>query len=93
MREESRQEQMLAELDGALGRAQTAIVELQNRVDRLRSQLTQERSEPNAWSAAVVIPALLAVVTIVVLISRRRRSLVRVPDTPAELLERVSADR
>jgi hypothetical protein len=92
-REESRQEQMLAELDGALGRAEMTIVALEDRLEGLRDQLTAERNEPPAWLVAVVISALLVAATIALMTGRRRRSLVRVPDTPAELLERATAHR
>jgi hypothetical protein len=92
MREESRQEQMLAELDGALGRAQTTIVELEDRVEGLRDQLAAERNEPPTWLPAVAIATLLAAAT-ALLIRRHRHPRMLVPDTPAELIERVSADR
>jgi hypothetical protein len=93
MREEARQEQMLAELDDALGRAERTIAALEDRLDGSRDQLTAERNEPPAWLVAVVISALLAAATIALMTGRRRRSLVRVPDTPAELLERATAHR
>lgn len=92
-REESRQEQLLGELDAALSRAEAAIVKLESRVDQLRDQLTMERNEPTAWFSAVVISGLLAAAVTVLMILRRRRSRVLVPDTPAELLEQAPADR
>jgi hypothetical protein len=91
-REATRQERLLGELDGELNVAEAAIVKLESRVDQLSVQLTTERNEPTAWFSAVVISGLLAALA-VLMILRRRRSQVLVPDTPAELREQVPADR
>jgi hypothetical protein len=92
-REEARQGQLLGDHEGSLTGAETRIVELESRVERLRDQLAAERSERGAWFGAVVVSGLVVAALTVLMTWRRRRSRFIVPDTPAELIERAHADR
>jgi hypothetical protein len=92
--EQARQERLLGELEGSLTRSEAEVVKLGTLARSLRDQLVDEQKELGAWfGAAVACSALVVAALIVLLIWRRRRSWVQVPDTPAELLEQVHAER
>ncbi len=92
IREGSRHEQMLSRLEDELGRAEAAIVATERRVERLRDRLSAEQRELPAWFGGVVASGLLAVATIALILWRRRRPRVVIPDTPAAMLEQESFD-
>jgi hypothetical protein len=92
--EQARQERLLGELEGSLTLSEAEVVKLGTLARSLRDQLVDEQKELGAWfGAAVACSALVVAALIVLLIWRRRRSWVQVPDTPAELLEQVHAER
>lgn len=96
MREQARQERMLGEVERALTRSEAETVTMGTLADSLRVQLADEKEERGAWfGAAMASSALVVAALSVLLIGRRRRSRVRVPDTPAELVEQaaLSAER
>ncbi len=91
-RERQRQEQQLADLNDAVAREAARAEALEGQVSQLRDQLAAERQERRVWFAAALISLLVVGALTIVMIRRRRRSRMRVPDTPAELLERADAD-
>ncbi len=84
-----RQEQQLTDLNGAVVRADA----LEREIGQLRDQLAAEQRERRAWLAVALISVLVVVGALTILMIRRRRSRVLVPDTPAELMERADAGR
>lgn len=94
MREQARQERLLGELEGSLTRSGAEVVKLGTLARSLRDRLVDEQKELGAWfGAAVACSALVVAALSVLLIWRRRRSWVQVPDTPAELVEQAHAER
>jgi hypothetical protein len=95
MREQARQERSLGEVQRSLTRAEAEALRLGTLADSLRDQLADERDERGAWFGGAVASTavLLAVLSVLVIWRRRRRSRVRVPDTPAELVEMAHTER
>lgn len=96
MREQARQERSLAELERSLTRAEAEALRLGTLADSLRDQLADERDERGAWfGGAVASSAVFVAAALIVLViwRRRCRSQVRVPDTPAELVEMAHTER
>jgi hypothetical protein len=87
-----RQEQQLTDLNGAIASADARADALEREIGQLRDQLAAEQRERRAWFAAALI-SVLVVAALILMIWRRHRSRVHVPDTPAELLDRADADR
>jgi hypothetical protein len=88
-----RQEQQLTDLNAAVASADARADALEREIGQLRDQLAAEQRERRAWLAVALISVLVVVGALTILIIRRRRSRVLVPDTPAELMERADADR
>ena len=94
LREQARQERLLGELERALTRSEAEAETIGTLADSLRGQLADEKEERGAWfGAATASSALVVAALSALMIRRRRRSRVRVPDTPAELLEQAHAER
>jgi hypothetical protein len=88
-----RQEEQLTDLNGAVVSAHARTDALESEIGVLRDQLAAEQRERRAWFAVALISVLVVGALTIVMIRRRRRSRMRVPDTPAELVERADADR
>jgi hypothetical protein len=91
-REQARQEEILEETGAAVRRAEGRVDALEARVDDLRDRLDAERSDRTAWHIAAVASWCSALILALALV-RRRRSRVLIPDTPAELLEKMPVGR
>jgi hypothetical protein len=94
MRQQARQERSLGELERSITRAEAEALRLGTLADSLRDQLADEREERGAWFGGAVASSavLVAVLSILVIWRRRHRSRVRVPDTPAELVDQAHAE-
>jgi hypothetical protein len=91
-REGARQERLLGELGTSLDRAEARTHELRAAVGDLRNRLADEAAARRWWLAGAVGSCSVAIV-LGSLLLRRRRPVMRVPDTPEELLELSRLDR
>jgi hypothetical protein len=87
-REQDRQGALLEELEAERRALEARLAGTREDLAKLRGLLASERDEMAASTGVLTTAAIFGIVTAGVVVWRRRRSRVVVPDTPAELLER-----